>query len=79
MYVALAGHLYPKVDVVGIALRLGHTCRMGCFGLTQPIARQIKIQICIFNVIYVATAVAQLVQALRYKPEGRGFDSRWGQ
>jgi hypothetical protein len=21
--------------------------------------------------------VAQLVQALRYKPEGRGFDSRW--
>jgi hypothetical protein len=22
-------------------------------------------------------AVAQLVQALRYKPEGRGFDSRW--
>jgi hypothetical protein len=23
-------------------------------------------------------AVAQLVRALRYKPEGRGFDSRWG-
>jgi len=22
-------------------------------------------------------AVAQLVEALRYKPEGRGFDSRW--
>ena len=22
-------------------------------------------------------AVAQLVDALRYKPEGRGFDSRW--
>jgi hypothetical protein len=21
--------------------------------------------------------VAQLVEALRYKPEGRGFDSRW--
>jgi len=21
--------------------------------------------------------VAQLVKALRYKPEGRGFDSRW--
>jgi hypothetical protein len=21
--------------------------------------------------------VAQLVDALRYKPEGRGFDSRW--
>jgi hypothetical protein len=23
------------------------------------------------------TAVAQLVEALRYKPEGRGFDSRF--
>jgi hypothetical protein len=22
--------------------------------------------------------VAQLVEALRYKPEGRGFSSRWG-
>jgi hypothetical protein len=22
-------------------------------------------------------AVAQLVEALRYKPEGRGFDPRW--
>ena len=21
--------------------------------------------------------VAQLIEALRYKPEGRGFDSRW--
>jgi hypothetical protein len=23
-------------------------------------------------------AVAQLVEALRYMPEGRGFDSKWG-
>ena len=27
---------------------------------------------------YVVYAVAQLVEALRYTPEGRGFDSRWG-
>jgi len=26
---------------------------------------------------YLGHAVAQLVEALRYKPEGRGFDSRW--
>ena len=26
---------------------------------------------------YLGTAVAQLVEALRYKSEGRGFDSRW--
>jgi hypothetical protein len=24
------------------------------------------------------TAMVQLVEALRYKPEGRGFKSRWG-
>jgi hypothetical protein len=27
--------------------------------------------------VYMGHAVAQLVEALRYKPEGRGFDSRW--
>jgi hypothetical protein len=25
----------------------------------------------------VGNAVAQLAESLRYKPEGRGFDSRW--
>ena len=29
------------------------------------------------NDIWWAHAVAQLVEALRCKPEGRGFDSRW--
>jgi hypothetical protein len=40
---------------------------------------------CIFLDLYqkshsetkVGHTVAQLVEALRYKPEGRGFDSRW--
>ena len=27
--------------------------------------------------VHWGTAVAQLVEALRYKSEGRGFDSRW--
>jgi len=27
--------------------------------------------------LYCYDAVAQLVEALRHKPEGRGFDSRW--
>ena len=27
----------------------------------------------------IALRMAQLVEALRYKPEGRGFDSRWCQ
>jgi hypothetical protein len=39
-----------------------------------------KLKICISEVIFrylPGHAVAQLVEALRYKPEGRGFDSRW--
>jgi len=31
----------------------------------------------IFQVLSSYVAVAQLVEALCYKPEGRGFDSRW--
>ena len=31
---------------------------------------------CLYT-LYVRHAVAQLVEALRYKPEGRGFDFRW--
>jgi hypothetical protein len=27
--------------------------------------------------LFVIHAVAQFVEALRYKPESRGFDSRW--
>jgi len=31
----------------------------------------------ISNNLYRGHAVAQFVEALRYKPEGRGLDSRW--
>jgi hypothetical protein len=29
-----------------------------------------------YSILHLRYAVAQLVEALRYKPEGRGFDSR---
>jgi hypothetical protein len=29
------------------------------------------------DLLYEEHAVAQLVERLRHKPEGRGFDSRW--
>jgi hypothetical protein len=35
--------------------------------------RECFIQVLLFS----GYAVAQLVEALRYKPKGRGFDSRW--
>ena len=34
-------------------------------------------KIMLFFSFIVDHAVAQLVEAVRYKPEGRGFDSRW--
>ena len=33
------------------------------------------VQVCVWGTLL----VAQLVEALYYKPEGRGFDSRWCQ
>jgi hypothetical protein len=34
--------------------------------------------VCFFLLLlYQLYGVAQLVEALRYKPKGRGFDSRW--
>ena len=35
------------------------------------------LKICNFSTFLWRHAVAQLVEALPYKPEGRGFDSRW--
>jgi hypothetical protein len=32
---------------------------------------------CFHHLLVWRYAMAQLVEALRYKPEGRGFDSRW--
>jgi hypothetical protein len=40
-----------------------------CFGFSIYIAGSIE--------LLKRHAVAQLVEALRYKPEGRGFDSQW--
>ena len=31
-----------------------------------------------FRLVHISDAVAQLVEAQRYKPKGCGFDSRWG-
>ena len=42
------------------------------------ITLEILVLIFNYNLYFTAgTAVAQLVEALRYKSEGRGFDSRW--
>jgi len=37
----------------------------------EPLSADLQLYLC------VCVAVAQLVEALRYKLEGRGFDSRW--
>jgi len=43
----------------------------------SKISRTNKIQLFILR--HLGHVVAQLVEALRYKPENRGFDSRWYQ
>ena len=54
---------------------------------TSRIVRTVvgEVSVCGFGTAFVPCfsagrgyAVKQLVEALRYKPEGRGFDSRWG-
>jgi hypothetical protein len=35
------------------------------------------VELCKSVPFYLVHAVSQLVEALRYKPEGRGFDFRW--
>ena len=39
---------------------------------TQPLPQLINL-----TILYLGYAMAHLVKALRYKPEGQGFDSRW--
>ena len=38
---------------------------------------RIKLYYYYYYYYYWGHTVAQLVEALRYKPKGRGFDSRW--
>ena len=46
-----------------------------CINHEQGLNKRVKIYV---TYIYLrGYAVVQLVEALRYKPEGRGFDSRW--
>ena len=37
----------------------------------------LNVCVCVCVCVYMGHAVAQLVEALRYKPEGRGLDSLW--
>ena len=49
-------------------------------GLAVDATDIMKLEIHVLTCLYIQTwghAVAQLVEALRYKSESRGFDSRW--
>jgi len=45
-----------------------------CYWYTKSILRHKFLILGTYILVY---TLAQLVEALRYKPEGRGFDSRW--
>ena len=44
-----------------------------------PCCRKLRLSNAFFSLVLLVPghALAQLVEALRYKPEGRGFDPRW--
>ena len=46
-----------------------------CYNVTNNCTNFVKFKVMYANSL--GRAVAQLVKALRYKPAGRGFDSRW--
>jgi hypothetical protein len=61
-------------------LKSGNACYLLMQNLLSPslLSKNLKIKICeIIILTVVLYAVAQLVEALRYKPEGRRIDSRW--
>jgi len=62
--------LYLKLEAAGFLRTL-----ITRYETTQDISKKMVI----FPVLtfLLGHAVAQLVEALRYKPEGRGFESRW--
>jgi hypothetical protein len=65
---------------IGIMARSGFSYFCECWDSTWNCTVSTLFQILLnseFTVIHLGHAVAQLVEALRYKPEGRGFDSRW--
>jgi hypothetical protein len=63
-------YMLQKVSVPWGDCLIVETCR-GCMnGFIQ------YTRLLMFVVVHLH-AVAQLVEALSYKPEGRGFDSRW--
>jgi hypothetical protein len=48
-----------------------------CSVICRKVLNKMYVNLVYYSVILVLRAVAHLVKALRYKPVGRGFDSRW--
>jgi hypothetical protein len=52
-------------------------CSCTYYSCTEVVSVTSLMLFCISYLITVGHVVAQLVEALRYKPEGRGIDSQW--
>ena len=61
----------------GLSLILFNLYRFGYFKIGRKVARTVKYADYLVLLAKEEHAVAQLVEALRYKPDGLGFDSRW--
>ena len=61
-----------------------YVIKVNCLNTGRELFRTGRMQFFVHSIhdnvgiyIYRGNAVAQLVEALRYKPEGSGFDARW--
>jgi hypothetical protein len=73
-----------KTEVLGekpvtVSLCAPQTPRLTVPGSTKLFRKIEQPFLCLQRLYWSGHAVAQLVEALCYKPEGRGFDSRWCQ
>jgi hypothetical protein len=67
--------LTGKIILLDLLTADGYLWIGGYLDICQNFARISSF--CMTDGGYAGYAVAQLVEALRYKSEGRGFDSRW--
>jgi len=75
----------PSVRMEQICSHWMNFHQVWCLSISENLCRKFKLHwnLTRITTVYTKTythlghAVAQLVEALRYKPEGRGFDSQW--
>jgi len=68
---------HPPISSVEVKERIGLYLYAACVCTWPVLGRTLPLSLLLFTFSVSVHTVALLVEALRYKSEGRGFDSRW--